>query len=50
MSGHLCSRMGCGDSVTVKAHICLDYSHVYEIWLCDKHAKELREYAEKGKA
>jgi hypothetical protein len=42
--------MGCGDTKTVKAHICLDYNHVYWLWLCEKHAKELREYGENQEA
>lgn len=44
MSGKLCSRMGCSETQTVKAHICLDYAHIYEIWLCEKHKKELEEF------
>jgi hypothetical protein len=36
--------MGCGDTKTVKAHICLDYNHTYWLWLCEKHKKELEEF------
>jgi hypothetical protein len=36
--------MGCGNTKTVKAHICLDYDHVYEVWLCEKHAEELKQF------
>ena len=43
MQGYKCQKLGCGDTITYTAHVCLTYKHVYEIRLCEKHKKELEE-------
>jgi len=44
--GMLCSRVGCGDTNTKETNVAGHAGRAYQIYLCDKHQKEIQDQGE----
>jgi len=41
MSGHLCQKLGCGDTKTEPAYMAGPGGRAYRLYLCKRHKQEL---------